>query len=293
MDKFAIDLSSITLISLADLDAMDLGTAIQLVQGQRAALLEEQLKGQLKEIQDRNRTISNLNATMSSARELMAQFGQDDKTGKTIDDLIKDQRKELKDSDYWKEIQEQRKSERFSEKEKLTPVLNEILRDSRNELKKIEDHFKNEHANSDRKGESYETYFMRVALNRKDEPLVQEFWLHRGKQMDAEKKLAQLEKPEPKDPENDDTKAGKMLENLKASAVAAGMTLNLDNKGELQALVEKIKSEIDSLSNDQNLDMLRLQSYSTKYNDTFDARTNALKQEHDMHSRIQSNMRSA
>jgi hypothetical protein len=89
------------------------------------------------------------------------------------------------------------------------------------------------------------------------------------------------------------TKAGQMLENLKASAVAAGMTLNLDNKGELQALVEKIKSEIDSLSNNQNLDMLRLQSYSTKYNDTFDARTNALKQEHDMHSRIQSNMRSA
>ncbi|MNV86873.1 hypothetical protein D3C71_1809340 [compost metagenome] len=78
---------------------------------------------------------------------------------------------------------------------------------------------------------------------------------------------------------------------LQVAAEHAGLKLDLKNKGELQTLVENIKSQTDTLSNAQQLDILRLQTCSTKYNATSDARTNMFKQVHELNTKIINNTR--
>ncbi len=53
------------------------------------------------------------------------------------------------------------------------------------------------------------------------------------------------------------------------------------NKGKLDAYVQSLKSNIDSLSNTQQLDMLRLQSLSNKRNESFEIMSNFVKKLHD------------
>lgn len=62
-------------------------------------------------------------------------------------------------------------------------------------------------------------------------------------------------------------------------------------KGELENLLGQIKSQIDSASNSQQMDMLRLQSLSNKRNEAFDVMTNFIKKMEDSRSSIIGNMR--
>lgn len=62
-------------------------------------------------------------------------------------------------------------------------------------------------------------------------------------------------------------------------------------KGELDALISKTKGQIDSLSNTQQMDMLRLQSLSNKRNEAFDVMSNFVKKMQDSRSSIIGNMR--
>ena len=60
---------------------------------------------------------------------------------------------------------------------------------------------------------------------------------------------------------------------------------------EAKAGMDNLKTEIDSLSNSQQMDMLRLQSLSNKRNEAFDLMTNFIKKMQDSRSSITSNMR--
>ena len=62
-------------------------------------------------------------------------------------------------------------------------------------------------------------------------------------------------------------------------------------KVELEAQIQGLKSQIDSLSNSQQMDMLRLQSMSNKRNEAFDVMTNFVKKMQDSRSSIIGNMR--
>lgn len=62
-------------------------------------------------------------------------------------------------------------------------------------------------------------------------------------------------------------------------------------KGDLETLAGNLKSEIDSLGNSQQMDMLRLQSLSNKRNEAYDIMTNFIKKMHESRSSIIGNMR--
>lgn len=62
-------------------------------------------------------------------------------------------------------------------------------------------------------------------------------------------------------------------------------------KGQLDGAIQQIKSQIDSASNSQQMDMLRLQSLSNKRNEAFDLMTNFIKKMQDSRSSILGNMR--
>jgi hypothetical protein len=85
---------------------------------------------------------------------------------------------------------------------------------------------------------------------------------------------------------------------IQTAASAAGATLPSElqgsagaNKGQLDAYVQSVKSQIDSLSNTQQMDMLRLQSLSNKRNEAYDIMTNFVKTMSDKKSAIIGNMR--
>lgn len=62
-------------------------------------------------------------------------------------------------------------------------------------------------------------------------------------------------------------------------------------KGQLDGFVQQVKSQIDSMSNSQQMDMLRLQSLSNKRNEAFDVMTNFVKKMQENRSSIIGNMR--
>jgi len=62
-------------------------------------------------------------------------------------------------------------------------------------------------------------------------------------------------------------------------------------KGEVDAAITKIKGMIDTQTNSQQMDMLRLQSLSNKRNESFDVMTNFVKKMQDSRSSIVGNMR--
>ena len=62
-------------------------------------------------------------------------------------------------------------------------------------------------------------------------------------------------------------------------------------KGQLDGFIQQVKSQIDSMSNSQQMDMLRLQSLSNKRNEAFDVMTNFIKKMQDSRSSIIGNMR--
>lgn len=67
--------------------------------------------------------------------------------------------------------------------------------------------------------------------------------------------------------------------------------INLVSKTEFDSAVTNLKGNIDSLSNSQQMDMLRLQSLSNKRNEAFDLMSNFVKKMQDNRSSIIGNMR--
>ena len=93
-------------------------------------------------------------------------------------------------------------------------------------------------------------------------------------------------------PDNDETK--RLVAAAQASLTKAGLNpadFDLKTKGGLDTAVTKIKGAIDTQSNSQQMDMLRLQSLSNKRNEAFDVMTNFVKKMQDNRSSIIGNMR--
>jgi len=74
-------------------------------------------------------------------------------------------------------------------------------------------------------------------------------------------------------------------------AVYVGGCGGSTTKGQLDGAIQQLKSQIDSLSNSQQMDMLRLQSLSNKRNEAFETMTNFIKKMQDSRSSIIGNMR--
>lgn len=79
---------------------------------------------------------------------------------------------------------------------------------------------------------------------------------------------------------------------LNDACKSAGINADdLNNKNTLDAFISNTKTSIDSLSNSQQMDMLRLQSLTNKRNEAFDVMTNFVKKMQDARSSIIGNMR--
>lgn len=62
-------------------------------------------------------------------------------------------------------------------------------------------------------------------------------------------------------------------------------------KGQLDSFIQTVKSQIDGMSNSQQMDMLRLQSLSNKRNEAFELMTNFIKKMQDSRNSVIGNMR--
>lgn len=219
-----------------DISGLDIETALMTVQSTRAQLLEDQLKSQLNDVKARNERISNLNNTLSTARNLQACFKADAKADARIADLPKEDKKNAE-----KSIDEKYKAQ-----------YNAMSPEQQNGAKFIAGLFTSGHKGV--KGYQEE--------------------MNAAKNLDASA-----------------SKSSVLMEQLKQQGAIAGVEINVANKGELDKLVENIKSAIDSESNSQQMDMLRLQSLSNKRNEAFELMTNFIKKMQDSRSSIISGMR--
>lgn len=255
---------------------MDLTTAMQVVQGQRAELVEQVLKDELKEVQRRNQQISNLNTALNAARELASQISEKDGNSKKISDVVKSQTSDVKkdkDSTYNKDNAAHRQKQEVAKHKKIYEQENKIT-NAKAEQAKIAADFKSQNKKDPEKSNEWKAQ--------------QEIIDKADKQRKADMNITVYDLPF----KDEYTKAGAALANLKAAAADSGIDLNVTNKGELQTAVENIKTMVDSLGSTQQLSMVRLQKYTNIYNETFEMRTNMLKREHDSVMSITSNMRS-
>src|SRR5690606_13381015 len=89
----------------------------------------------------------------------------------------------------------------------------------------------------------------------------------------------------------------KLFQKLKVDTQSAGVDIgsllkgNILNKADIEALQTRIRGQIDSGSNSQQMDMLRLQGLSNKRNEAFDVMTNFIQNMQDSRSSIIGNMR--
>lgn len=84
--------------------------------------------------------------------------------------------------------------------------------------------------------------------------------------------------------------AVKLADDKGAMFTAMSMAIP-QTKGQLENLLGQIKSQIDSASNSQQMDMLRLQSLTNKRNEAFDTMTNFIEKMQDSRSSVIGNMR--
>ncbi len=272
----AVDLTTVNHIIKIDLESLDMGIAIQLVQGQSATLFEDQMKDQMREIQQRNRRIGDLNTALSSARELLSAFGEKDGTDKKISDVINSQRSDVRGTDEWKAENNKHREKQEADKTKRLGDLDKAINAAAARINNAGPRLIMNNPNL-----IFKYYTDPKSLTEEERQYAVDVSSLPG----FKAKREEISKLEIKDlvPA---TKAEGMLEKLKAAGAGAGLQVDVAKKSDLQTLVENIKTLIDSLSNDQQQDMLRLQSYTNKYNETVEVRTNSIKKEHETNSRI-------
>lgn len=83
-----------------------------------------------------------------------------------------------------------------------------------------------------------------------------------------------------------------MIDSAKEAKIAFNYVVGSDiTKGKVSEITQKTKSDIDTLTNNQQMDMLRLQSLNNKRNEAFDLMTNFIKKMQESRSSIIANMR--
>ncbi|MDQ8033436.1 MAG: hypothetical protein REJ50_15595 [Bordetella sp.] len=73
--------------------------------------------------------------------------------------------------------------------------------------------------------------------------------------------------------------------------VSASQISSMPTREGLEKMINSVKTQLDTASNSQQMDMLRLQSMSNKRNEAFDVMTNFVKKMQDSRSSIIGNMR--
>lgn len=81
------------------------------------------------------------------------------------------------------------------------------------------------------------------------------------------------------------------VQNRNQAIAELNAQLQVANQNGDTAQAQKLKGQIDALSNSQQMDMLRVQSLSNKRNEAFDVMTNFIKKMQDSRSSIIGNMR--
>lgn len=113
---------------------------------------------------------------------------------------------------------------------------------------------------------------------------INELLQHFGSDAKADKKLKDVYKG------NLDTAIKDINEKLKAAGIDT--TISGDTtKGQLETMLQETKNAVDKANNTQQMDMLRLQSLSSKRNEAFDVMTNFVKKMQDSRNSIIANMR--
>lgn len=92
-------------------------------------------------------------------------------------------------------------------------------------------------------------------------------------------------------PNADNADVKQLIANANQALKDAGVSAQIDTKGNIDAAITNLKGLIDGQSNSQQMDMLRLQSLSNKRNEAFDVMTNFIKKMSDSRSSIIGNMR--
>ena len=91
-----------------------------------------------------------------------------------------------------------------------------------------------------------------------------------------------------------DAKLQEILDKARAIGIWSDVTLSTFkafDKARLDAEIQRLKGQIDSQSNSQQMDMLRLQSLTNKRNEAFETMTNFIKKMQESRSAIIGNMR--
>jgi prefoldin subunit 5 len=220
---------SVSGISPANIQGMDLETALMAVQQQRTNLLETELKQQIESVQQKNDQISKLNQLMGSLNAAAAKAPAGAKATDKVD-----------------------------------------LGGSASEI-----------------SDAYKAAGMTVPpeLQNASEPFLVTLVDGTKIPVDAAgKKEAEDYKDRNWAFRSTDYSGKKGIVSIKDNPVSV-------TKGDLDAAIQTVKSQIDSLSNTQQMDMLRLQSLSNKRNEAFDVMTNFIKKMQENRSSIIGNMR--
>ena len=225
----AINLNGPGAINLENIQGMDLETALLAVQNQRATLLEDQLKGQIEGVQQKNTQIAKLNQVLAALNTAAATAPAGAKPTDKVD---------LSKSPDLKTAMESANISSLPGLEKLNePPYIVTLKDGT----KIP---------------------VDAAGKQEAQDYQQRYWAFRS----------------------NDYSGAKAVVGIADNPAAA-------TKGDLDAAIQTVKSQIDSLSNTQQMDMLRLQSLSNKRNEAFETMTNFIKKMQDNRSSIVGNMR--
>ncbi len=227
----------------ADLSAMDLETALMMVQSQRAQLLEDNLREQLKSVNDRNNQMAKLNESINTLNATNTDLKSEnvELTGKIAE--LKDLQDRLAASKHPKDDGWYGLSWGQGDDKDLSHKTLEQVKDAGLTIPAGDDAPRDIDGNGtmDAKGR------------------VVQGWV--------------------------DELAGKI------SALEAKVQANERTIASNEQLVADHKTEVDALGNTQQMEMLRLQSLTSKRNEAFDTMTNFIKKMQDNRSAIIGNMR--
>lgn len=247
----SVNLNNIGGVSGINLQSMDIESALAAVQSQRAQLLEEQLKGQLNSVSERNQQISTMNESLNSKRSELGTLEAQLSAAQTNPASVS--------------------NERISELTVMRDQLQQVLSRDPNGWTGLSWGWAGDNAAKSR--EMLDRVKSEDLSNAGEAPKD----IDGNGTMDAQGKTLQgwIDQLNGKIA----SEQTKVIDGLKAQ------------QSTMKADIDNLKTSIDSVSNSQQMEMLRLQSLTNKRNEAFDVMTNFIKKMQDNRSSILGNMR--
>ena len=261
-------------VSPVSVAGMDLETALLAVQSQRASLLEDLLKDQIAAVQAKNAKISRLNELMGLLNSCAAKMSSDAKAGDRVPI----------DNATLAQLKTAVAEAGVADAPDFGQHWNATIGGKKFDL----DQFSKQEIDNICKTFGIKTTvdmgFIGIPYVAPDLATFEKKLAGMNPKVQSEAGLQLLDKIKTLSKSKD--KFTFTREMLEMSTKSKGI-----NKGQLDGFIQKMKSNIDSLSNSQQMDMLRLQSLSNKRNEAFDLMTNFVKKMQDNRNTIIGNMR--